>query len=86
MEISSQNKVKKYLTKGEFKYKSIYKIGVICEAGEVVFGEKKTNQDNYFNSLINDDLRFIGVCDGHGEFGHHVSNYLRNFLPKQLEK
>ena len=86
MNISSPNKVKKYLTKGEFKYKSIYKIGVICEAGEVVFGEKKTNQDNYFNSLINDDLRFIGVCDGHGEFGHHVSNYLRNFLPKQLEK
>ena len=32
----SQNKVKKYLTKGDFKYKSIYKIGVICEAGEVV--------------------------------------------------
>jgi serine/threonine protein phosphatase PrpC len=86
MGISLPNKVKKYLTKGEFKYKSIYKIGVICEAGEVVFGEKKTNQDNYFNSLINDDLRFIGVCDGHGEFGHHVSNYLRNFLPKQLEK
>ena len=82
----SQNKVKKYLTKGDFKYKSIYKIGVICEAGEVVFGEKKTNQDNYFNCLINDDLRFIGVCDGHGEYGHHVSKYLRNYLPLQFEK
>ena len=86
IDISSSNKVKKYLTKVDFKYKSIYKIGVICEAGEVVFGEKKTNQDNYFNSLINEDLRFIGVCDGHGEYGHHVSNYLRNNLPKQLEK
>ena len=84
--VSSPNKVKKFLTKGDFKYKSIYKIGILCEAGEVVFGEKKTNQDNYFNSLINDDLRFIGVCDGHGEYGHHVSNFLRNFLPPQLAK
>ena len=81
-----QNKVKKFLTKGDFLYKSIYKIGVICEGGEVVFGEKKVNQDNYFNYLINDDLRFIGVCDGHGEYGHHVSNYLRNNLPNIFEK
>ena len=82
----SPNKERINLDKVEFKYKSIYKIGVICEAGEVVFGEKKTNQDNYFNSLIKDDLRFIGVCDGHGEFGHHVSKYLRNNLPNQFLK
>ena len=84
--IISPNKVKKFLTKGGFLNKSIYKIGVICEGGEVVFGEKKINQDNYFNYLINDDLRFIGVCDGHGEYGHHVSNYLRNNLPYNFEK
>ena len=68
------------------KSKSIFKIGVICEPGEAVFGEKKINQDNYFNSLINEDIRFIGVCDGHGDNGHHVSKFLRNYLPKQLEK
>ena len=82
----STNKVKRHSTKCNFKYKSIYKIGVVCEAGEVVFGEKKTNQDDYFNSLINNDMRFIGVCDGHGEHGHHVSKYLRENLPKELEK
>ena len=68
------------------KSKSIFKIGVICEPGEAVFGEKKINQDNYFNSLINENIRFIGVCDGHGDNGHHVSKFLRNYLPKQLEK
>ena len=29
-----------------FKSKSIFKIGVVCEPGEIVFGEKKTNQDS----------------------------------------
>ena len=77
--------MKKFSTKCDFKYKSIYKIGVICKAGEVVFGETKTNQDNYFNYLLNDNIRFIGVCDGHGEFGHHVSKYLRINLPVEFE-
>ena len=83
---SSTNRVKKFLTKYNFKYKSIYEIGVICKAGEVVFGETKTNQDNYFNYSLGDDLRFIGVCDGHGEHGHHVSKFLRKYLPSELEK
>lgn len=82
---TSINIVKKFSTKCDFKYKSIYKIGVICKAGEVVFGETKTNQDNYFNYLLNDNIRFIGVCDGHGEFGHHVSKYLRINLPVEFE-
>ena len=80
------NKEKNNITKSDLKSKSIFKIGVVCEPGEIVFGEKKTNQDNFFNSVINDDLRFIGVCDGHGDHGHHVSKFLRNYLPKQLEK
>ena len=83
---ASTNRVKKYLTKCDFKNKSVYQIAVICKAGEVVFGETKTNQDNYFNSSLGDDLRFIGVCDGHGEHGHHVSKFLREYLPKELEK
>ena len=80
----SANKVKKHLS--NVKSKSIYKIGVVCKAGEIVFGETKTNQDNYFNYLFNDDIRFIGVCDGHGEYGHHVSKYLKKYLPLELEK
>ena len=82
----SCGQAKKHSTKFEHHQKSIYKVGVICEGGEVVFGEKKTNQDNYFDYSINNDMRFIGVCDGHGEYGHYVSQYLREYLPKQLEK
>ena len=82
----SSGNAKKYSTKLDYNQKSIYKVGVICEGGEVVFGEKKTNQDNYFDYSINNDMRFIGVCDGHGEYGHYVSQYLREYLPKQLEK
>jgi len=82
----SANKVKNHLSKSNVKSKSIYKIGVVCKAGEIVFGETKTNQDNYFNYLLNDDIRFIGVCDGHGEYGHHVSKYLKKHLPLELEK
>ena len=31
-------------------------------------------------------MRFIGVLDGHGEYGHHVSKYLRKHLPREFEK
>jgi serine/threonine protein phosphatase PrpC len=83
-----KNKVKKYLTRIDFKYKpiSIYDVGIICKAGEAVFGEEKINQDNYFDYSLNDDLRFIGVCDGHGDYGHYVSKFLKKYLPVELEK
>ena len=49
--------------------------------------EKKVNQDNYFifknfgNSFEN---IYMGVCDGHGFFGHEVSGYIRENLPMDL--
>ena len=68
------------------KIRKIEKIGVICHAGEVSFGKAKTNQDNYFNYNINyDDLVFVGVCDGHGENGHYVSEYLISHLPLDFQ-
>ena len=48
---------------------------------------KKKNQDNFFiyKHFINDkDTIFLGVCDGHGMFGHDISSYLVNVLPKNL--
>ena len=67
--------------------KSIVKIGCICHAGEVSLGKEKINQDNYFNYKINaDDLVFVGVCDGHGENGHHVSDFLVNHLPQDFQE
>ena len=68
------------------KIRKIEKIGVICHAGEVSFGKAKTNQDNYFNYNINyDDLVFVGVCDGHGENGHYVSEFLISHLPLDFQ-
>ena len=47
----------------------------------------KTNQDALFiqkNFLCNHLYYFLGVCDGHGEIGHRVSNYVSSNLPKIL--
>ena len=71
----------------EKKLKKIDKIGCKCHPGEISFGKPKTNQDNYFNFNINSDgLAFVGVCDGHGENGHFVSEYLVNHLPLNLQE
>ena len=49
--------------------------------------EKKVNQDTYFifknfgNSFEN---IYMGVCDGHGYYGHEVSGYIRENLPMDL--
>jgi serine/threonine protein phosphatase PrpC len=48
-------------------------------------GVRKTNQDNY---IIEKDFTgikncwMLGVHDGHGEHGHHVSEFIRMVLPK----
>lgn len=76
---SSQNK-------NQIKMRSIDNIGKITKAGEDMAGIVKTNQDNYFVANINYDYKFIGVCDGHGKDGHHISEYLRYNLPEELEK
>ena len=66
--------------------KKIEKMEIISKAGENIFGQIKTNQDNYFcNDLIN-DYKIIGVCDGHGDHGHKVSEFIKNYLPKELNK
>ena len=31
-------------------------------------------------------LHFFSVCDGHGLNGHHVSQYIKDMLPKHMEK
>ena len=68
------------------KAKCIEQIGIITKAGEEDSGEEKINQDNYFNYDLCNGYKFIGVCDGHGEDGQNVSEYLRNTLPEELEK
>ena len=67
--------------------KKVRQIESICKKGFAGPGVKKTNQDNFFiykNFLDNPDHIFLGVCDGHGMFGHDVSGYLVNHLPQNL--
>lgn len=56
---------------------------VISQGGLDYSGKSKQNQDNYvlIRSLFGIELLdFLGVFDGHGANGHHVSAYLRKTL------
>ena len=69
--------------------KKIYKIESICQKGYSGPGLVKYNQDNFFvyNNLNDEnDVLFIGVCDGHGLLGHDVSKYLITHLPSNLNQ
>jgi len=80
---SSKNSNKKKVNK------KIYKIESLSQVGYSGPGVVKYNQDNFFiYKNLNDEnnVLFIGVCDGHGLVGHDVSKYLINNLPKNLNK
>ena len=63
--------------------KKIIKNASICRIGKNRENEtKKVNQDNLFKIKYEDlNLFFYGVCDGHGPFGHLVSNFIKTNLP-----
>ena len=49
--------------------------------------EKKINQDNYFcktniNNIKNFNIFF--VLDGHGPFGHNISEFVSKFIPSKI--
>ena len=69
----------------QMNIRSIDKIGIISKAGEDIPNQEKINQDNYFDNDLSNGYKFIGVCDGHGEDGQNVSDYLRNNLPRELD-
>ena len=51
--------------------------------GKTADGVTKTNQDNFFvvkNFAKIENLWYFGVCDGHGQNGHYVSEYVKNRL------
>ena len=51
-------------------------------------GIVKINQDSFFikqNFMENSDYFFIGVCDGHGEKGELISNFISNKLPNYIK-
>ena len=79
-----KEKISEIIDKVENKVISIDKIGIITKAGEDNPGEEKINQDNFFDSDLCNGFKFIGVCDGHGEDGQNVSDYLRENLPEEV--
>jgi len=82
--INLQNKLKpkKKIFKGK-KIKCMHDLSKTGLAGD----DKKVNQDNYFifkNFVQGFDNIFMGVCDGHGYYGHEVSGYIKENLPMDL--
>ena len=69
--------------------KKIMKIDSCTLAGYSSPGIQKINQDNFFiiNEFLGEEEQFfLGVCDGHGTYGHLVSKYITQILPDYLKE
>jgi serine/threonine protein phosphatase PrpC len=80
--LHNNNKQKRKIFKGK-KIKCIHDLSKTGLAGD----DKKVNQDNYFifkNFVQGFDNIYMGVCDGHGYYGHEVSGYIKENLPMDL--
>ena len=78
------NNNSKIIFKGK-KIRCIHDISKTGLSGE----EKKVNQDRYFifrNFVTGFENIFMGVLDGHGYYGHEVSEYIRENLPMDLNR
>ena len=69
-----------------YENKEITQINSICQKGISDNNIKKINQDNFFinHNFHSSKNTLIGVCDGHGTFGHEVSLYLTTILPQKI--
>ena len=68
--------------------KKIMKIDSCTIAGYSSPGVQKINQDNFFiikEFLGDEEQFFLGVCDGHGTYGHLVSEYISKIMPNFLQ-
>ena len=55
--------------------------------GILASNQIKTNQDSIINFPQINKLtwqHYFGVCDGHGVYGHFVSAFIKEHLPKSL--
>ena len=67
--------------------KKVIKIDSCTVSGYSSPNVAKINQDNYFiiKEFMNDKEQFfMGICDGHGSYGHLISKYICNNLPKKI--
>lgn len=70
-----------------FQVKKIKRIHQVTKIGTLV--GKTKNQDSHFifeNFEDNPENLFIGICDGHGQIGHEISDFISQTLPDHLNK
>jgi len=82
----SSNKTGDNKKKKVFKGKKIKCMHDLSKTG-LSGDDKKVNQDNYFifkNFVQGFENIYMGVCDGHGYYGHEVSGYIKENLPMDL--
>ena len=82
--------VKSSIKKEKEKEKKIYikKIEGLSIAGRNEKGITKINQDTFFiEKNVNgvDNFNIFGVLDGHGEFGHLASKFVKNYIINQIK-
>ena len=80
--LKTEFKTKKKIFKGK-QIKCMHDLSKTGLSGD----DKKVNQDNFFifkNFVQGFDNIFMGVCDGHGYYGHEVSGYIKENLPMDL--
>ena len=68
------------------RFNCITKFAYATSVGHQPGNPNKQNQDSYIlvpNMLNQLGLHFFSVCDGHGANGHHVSQYLKEKLPRK---
>jgi serine/threonine protein phosphatase PrpC len=84
-------------SKDKAKQKPTYKEGKNCvrkfafatRVGYHPHNPNKVNQDQYIlapNVGGYPSLHIFGICDGHGQFGREVSNFVKVSLPVHIEK
>jgi len=58
-------------------------LGYTCRKG---LKPESPNQDSWFVLKVENHLSIYGVFDGHGQKGHHVSQFVKENLPKLIMK
>jgi serine/threonine protein phosphatase PrpC len=74
--------------KKEFKKINYVKASRVLSTPGMEDGHKKINQDSYiYEKNINGVLNFniFGVLDGHGDFGHLASNFVKGYILNRIK-
>jgi len=59
-----------------------FKIGFVCKKG---LKPESPNQDD-FSIFVTDAISIFGIFDGHGPYGHDISNFVHETLPEAVVK